>query len=313
MAAYVYLLWHKSEPRFKIGKADNLAARVIQLGVKQFDLTRAEALEVDNCVSANNLERILHRAFRAHRLIPGETAPESCPGLRKGRRDGDTEWFDEQCWDRLHLFLEQNQDLFGHIRESPERVAEQVALAAQQVQSAERRRAARKPIRRNAVVDTDALLRRRIMKERDALAAEASQAGTALEALRHTSDFVAVLKADDGYKLVGEIAPGREDSVKQAMGALGPLVTNKNPPKFSRHKGAFMVSLCGAPGRSPDEAPSLLNWAERLAWSHEPGIPGFDLTLNVEEMRKASRLLKDTFKTLSKPVTQMPVSIFSAD
>jgi hypothetical protein len=43
MSSFVYLLQHESEPRFKIGKANDIAARVRQLGHTSFNFKTSRA------------------------------------------------------------------------------------------------------------------------------------------------------------------------------------------------------------------------------------------------------------------------------
>lgn len=106
MSAYVYLLAHQSAARFKIGKAVDVGARVRQLGVNRFDYARSRALRVSDDAAANNLERLLHRAFAKSRL-----APSAIVGMPGESTDGDSEWFSADCKARLDDFLEANQDL----------------------------------------------------------------------------------------------------------------------------------------------------------------------------------------------------------
>lgn len=112
MAAHVYLLRHATEPRFKIGKANDLAARVLQLGRSQFNLLTSIAIEVESPEDATNLERLLHRAFRQHRLNPAcSSTGWMYPGLAAGKHDGMSEWFSAACWERLQGLLSHLKDL----------------------------------------------------------------------------------------------------------------------------------------------------------------------------------------------------------
>jgi len=119
MTAFVYLLPHAEHSRFKIGKANELLARIRQLGSEQFDLAKSRALRVDSQDDAQNLERLLHRAFAKSRL-PAEFVAE-----QEGySRDGATEWFDNGCLERLDQFLHENADLLGFSLVSPEELSE---------------------------------------------------------------------------------------------------------------------------------------------------------------------------------------------
>lgn len=108
MSAYVYLLAHLSAPRFKIGKAVDVAARVRQLGVNRFDYSQSRALRVAEDADAVNLERLLHRAFAKSRLAAADVV-----GFPGESTCGDSEWFSADCKSRLDQFLETNQDLLG--------------------------------------------------------------------------------------------------------------------------------------------------------------------------------------------------------
>jgi len=109
MAAYVYILVHKDKPRFKIGKALDLAARVAQLTYDELDLTKSRALEVLDEAAAFNLERALHRCFDKWRLTADDMVSQ------EGERfTGYTEWFRTECFDRLMSFVDQNTELFDY-------------------------------------------------------------------------------------------------------------------------------------------------------------------------------------------------------
>lgn len=99
--AHVYLLVHATEPRLKIGKSINPMSRAIGLGYGQFDFERSQAWALDTVEDAFNLERILHRTFRAYRMKPADVQGGKC-------RDGRTEWFAAECLDELTQFLSTN-------------------------------------------------------------------------------------------------------------------------------------------------------------------------------------------------------------
>ena len=86
--AFVYLLPHQDQPRFKIGKARSVPEREKQLP-DDIDIDRAYVLEFDDEARANNAERMLHRmAFRHHIAdLP--------------QQDGYTEWYDIACFAQL--------------------------------------------------------------------------------------------------------------------------------------------------------------------------------------------------------------------
>lgn len=109
MAAYVYILVHKDKPRFKIGKALDIAARVAQLTYDELDFTRSRALEVEDEAAAVNLERALHRCFDKWRL-----SADDMVALEGERFTGYTEWFRTECFDKLLNFVDQNTELFDY-------------------------------------------------------------------------------------------------------------------------------------------------------------------------------------------------------
>jgi hypothetical protein len=109
MAAYVYILVHKDKPRFKIGKALDIAARVAQLTYDELDFTRSRALEVQDEAAAFNLERALHRCFDKWRM-----SAEDIVSQEGERFAGYTEWFRTECFDRLMSFVDQNAELFDY-------------------------------------------------------------------------------------------------------------------------------------------------------------------------------------------------------
>lgn len=108
MSAFVYLLTHQAAPRLKIGKAGNLLVRARQLGQRRFDFGSSFALRVDDDSAAQNLERLLHRAFAQWRIAPADLVRDEDEST-----DGDTEWFHLACKERLLQFLEANRDLLG--------------------------------------------------------------------------------------------------------------------------------------------------------------------------------------------------------
>lgn len=106
MASYVYLLAHRTEPRFKIGKAININTRLQQLGRTQFDLSKSQALAVATETDSDNLERLLHRAFAQWRLDSDQV--QVSEGTRLA---GHSEWFHSECRERLQAFISANIDL----------------------------------------------------------------------------------------------------------------------------------------------------------------------------------------------------------
>jgi hypothetical protein len=107
MPSFVYLLQHASAPRFKIGKAVDIGARVRQLGLNRFDYAQSSALRVPSEADAFNLEKLLHRAFAKSRIASTDVV--SGEGESS---DGDTEWFCLSCRPRVESFLLANRDIF---------------------------------------------------------------------------------------------------------------------------------------------------------------------------------------------------------
>lgn len=103
MTSHVYILSHKSEPRFKIGKANVILSRVRTIGLDEFDLKASIAIEAPSEKKANIIEKSLHRLFDNWR-ISSDLIPV---------KDGATEWFDAKCRPRLDAFIEGNLDLLG--------------------------------------------------------------------------------------------------------------------------------------------------------------------------------------------------------
>ncbi len=80
----VYILPHRSEPRFKIGKANDLSARIAQIGKKnELDISKVFVLEAGSKERAFEIEKSLHRLFSPARL----------EGDRDAWGDGFSEWF----------------------------------------------------------------------------------------------------------------------------------------------------------------------------------------------------------------------------
>lgn len=99
---FVYLLQHTSEPRFKIGKANDIYQRILGIGgLDVFNLPSSFCVQASDEGSAYRLEKILHRMFEPWNLPVDEGA----------RYTGDTEQFSMECFDRVLKFLTDNADL----------------------------------------------------------------------------------------------------------------------------------------------------------------------------------------------------------
>jgi len=100
---YVYLLHHATEPRFKIGKANDIYQRISGIGgVGEFNLPASLCVQLQSEGEAYRLEKILHRVFD----------PWNIRNDRE-RFPGDTEQFNVHCFERVVKFLTDNSDLFA--------------------------------------------------------------------------------------------------------------------------------------------------------------------------------------------------------
>jgi hypothetical protein len=302
MTAFVYLLWHATEPRFKIGKALNISNRAKQLGGAQFDFGRSKALRLADCTEAHRLERTLHRAFHAYRIPPGNAAPTQYPTLRGAKQDGDTEWFSATCWERLRLFLEQTQDLFEYSWESSEAVqaygAAAIASAAEKTVTATGRRPSKARARRYILPDAGAYARSQHQRRISLKMSELNDVERGLKAIRSLSKFVAVVQTGVGFSLVGETLIKNRPQVQVALEKLLPILEDRNLATTPKTGHFFKLDLRGQPGQDADNAPDIETWFERLAWQQTPAIPGFDLELRVAEMAQATHILRNTFGIL---------------
>lgn len=96
--SYVYLVRHATEPRFKIGKADDPFLRSKSFG-ENLDLE--SSLQIHLGHRAYGIEKGFHAIFDAYRLPPVSA------------NDGATEWFQLECWDQCLAFFNQHNDLIG--------------------------------------------------------------------------------------------------------------------------------------------------------------------------------------------------------
>lgn len=117
LSMYVYLICHASEPRFKIGKADNPISRSKAFG-EQLDLKRS--LQIYMGKHAKLHETWLHFVSAKFRL------------LALSKKDGATEWYDITYW---HRCLKLHEDIYDLIQEllvplhNPIKVAKQPLTA----------------------------------------------------------------------------------------------------------------------------------------------------------------------------------------
>ncbi len=99
---FVYLLKHKTEPRFKIGKANDIPQRISSIGGRDsYDLIGSRCINARTPGNACRVERLLHRMFFAWHL----------PVKIAQRFIGDTEQFDIECFGAVIAFVEANKAL----------------------------------------------------------------------------------------------------------------------------------------------------------------------------------------------------------
>lgn len=100
-SSHVYILAHASEPRLKIGKANDVYRRALFLGIEEFDFSSSMALRVKSERDALSVESALHKLFRNWRIQPSEINP----------REGRTEWFESSCKEVLFDYVMRNASL----------------------------------------------------------------------------------------------------------------------------------------------------------------------------------------------------------
>jgi hypothetical protein len=98
--AYVYLIRHAKEQRFKIGKSVHPLNRSSAFS-EPLDLSNS--LQIYLGKRAVNFEKGLHALFDKYRL----------PSVSDS--DGATEWFSDECWQPCLAFLDQYRELIGAV------------------------------------------------------------------------------------------------------------------------------------------------------------------------------------------------------
>lgn len=106
--SHVYILRHIQQPRFKIGKANDIISRARNFRWDTIDFSNSFGISVPSEMDAYTLEKILHRTFRHARVSADEVIAGG------GNADGASEWFAISCWPRLLRYLEDNHDLHPH-------------------------------------------------------------------------------------------------------------------------------------------------------------------------------------------------------
>jgi hypothetical protein len=172
MTSHIYVLAHKDQPRFKIGKANDILNRARTLGLSDIDFARSFGLRVASEREAHRIERTLHRVFDRWRL---PTQP--------GSRGGATEWFADTCRERLEAFIESNQDLLGFTQVDLTSLLEAEAAAAESALAARLSAPAERTglkVRLNDLVELTEIQRRQLIDAEslfDALEAAREEAG----------------------------------------------------------------------------------------------------------------------------------------
>jgi hypothetical protein len=134
---FVYLLVAKDGKSFKIGKANDVWARMASIGGRaSYDLTLSKVCSHRTAKRAGRVEKSLHRLFEAWRLPHGDR-----------RQEGDTEFFSMECHGKVLNLVGASPDLFGELGDLPKppRVAtnEQVVLSREDLKARQTARAAR--------------------------------------------------------------------------------------------------------------------------------------------------------------------------
>lgn len=122
--SYVYLIRHATEPRFKIGKADDPFWRSKSFG-EELDLERSFQIHLGH--RAYGIEKGLHAIFDIYRLPP------------ISMNDGATEWFRLECWEQCLAFFDQHRDLIGTLPIPIPKPAPTTAIVLTTKEKAERR------------------------------------------------------------------------------------------------------------------------------------------------------------------------------
>jgi len=266
MTIYVYLLRHRTEPRFLLGATGDLAARVKSLGSGQIELTRSLVLEVADAGVASQLEGLLQHLFAKYRCSRQDELAST--------------WLEDRCWGRLQLALEHVQDVLPHSRvqhkvqvdELRERIARQrwPEKKLQEIRAEHERRA-------------------------QAVVATAERAGLLLQELLQRSSFTAVVRTERGYILVGQAPMAHEGSISDILDRLMTAGAIDEQDTWGDDVTmCYAAPMCGAPGQDAETASDWYYWGERLVWSQQTDIPGFDVTmtrLTSQETKHAAELL----------------------
>ncbi|KWU19020.1 GIY-YIG nuclease family protein [Burkholderia cenocepacia] len=295
MSSFVYLLQHKAEPRFKIGKANDVIARVRQLGHRHFSFDRSKALEVDSEQASQNVERLLHRLFASFRLDPAATQDARFPGLRRGQ-DGSTEWFNMACWDRLTRFLADNHDLllFKEVSVNALRAMAQTLLAESDAAIRARQTSAYQRALAQQRLETVYRAEREKLRQ---------QLGQSRVKIHGGCRFTAAVADQGQMYLVGEAPRNRstlivrqlDAFVAQLSAVVGEVKLKGENRRSTDAKGNlhFAIALPGEPDEGSSRQAWQRGWTEELnalLWDDTSGIAGFGTPLRLAEMVTAARV-----------------------
>ncbi len=106
----VYLAKDANKPQFKIGKANVVCDRLSQIAdLATFDLQASHCIRLPSSEIAYKIESAIHHLF-----APWNIEPDKNQELKNGH----TEWYKIECYDRVLDFLYKNPDLvFGAVPE----------------------------------------------------------------------------------------------------------------------------------------------------------------------------------------------------
>jgi hypothetical protein len=239
--SYVYLLPHRTENRFKIGKADDVALRARSLP-ESFDFDRARALCFENAERAFNAERVLQRLAAQYRIKE----------LPWG--DGYTEWFDLTCFvDILSLAENYLKDWLGLLgvsslpKNTPQSHSEALPPSRKKVFDRQRASTEKTLFSGRWVSPTENHCNfRELLKP---VLADILLITTSMEVDRNANNFRFWAKSFPMQKYLKPLAdPTRRLSAFSADPCHGPTGPMKHYPVFSwthdYENGAFMETLC---------------------------------------------------------------------
>lgn len=100
-ASFVYCLAHREQPRFKVGKANNVLERARVLGMSEFNFGKSFALQLPDENRAFEVERSIHRL-----LSPWRIDPQRLGAAGELPSQGFTEWFELTAMPHARTLME---------------------------------------------------------------------------------------------------------------------------------------------------------------------------------------------------------------